>query len=498
MFKHSANLTQNNGLTPLNPSPEPTPPSTKSVLIWALIVLGLLVVFLVARYFVLSKDTSYGTLLHPKRISFFETVHNLIFRTGSVLQGQTDDRINILLLGVGGPGHDGPFLSDTNIIVSIKPSTNEVALISIPRDLGAKVDDHGWRKINSADAFGEAENPGNGGDYARQIFEQTFKISIPYYIRVDFNAFSELINEVGGITVVVPKSFTDTSFPIDATFGYTTVHFDAGHQTMTGEQALTYARSRHGDNGEGSDFARARRQQIVLEALKSRLLTLGTYNNPTILQSMYNSLSAHIATNLNLGELAYLATIAKNINTTKNLVFDSSPTGYLVNTTGDNGAFILWPKTGNFDTINTAIQTVFTATNTQALSIAPPTIAITSKNASTSLFAPTRIEIKNGTWIPGLAARMEKKWDDAGLTVTSVGNSLKRPIEKTLVFTINPKADAKVLAYILKELRTTSSTILPDWLQENYDNITTPEDETGMKYNRDSDILVILGTDTQK
>lgn len=67
--------------------------------------------------------------LTPKNVGIFQTVKNFIFHSDSVLDGQQNDRINILLLGIGGAGHDGPYLSDTNIIVSIKPSTKEIAKI---------------------------------------------------------------------------------------------------------------------------------------------------------------------------------------------------------------------------------------------------------------------------------------------------------------------------------------------------------------------------------
>jgi hypothetical protein len=215
---------------------------------------------------------------------------------------------------------------------------------------------------------------------------------------------------------------------------------------------------------------------------------------------MYTTLASHIATNLNLGELAYLATMAKDIHSTKNMVLDSSPNGFLVNTTGDSGAFILWPKTGNFDTINAAIQTVFESTTTQARAIATATreTQATSTIQTKQTFASNKIEIQNGTWIPGLAARLQKRWQEAGLTVPSVGNSLNRPLFKTVIFTLNQNVNQKVLNYITKDLHTSSTSTLPYWLEETYDNASTTESEVGMKYNTESDILVILGTDTQK
>ncbi len=467
----------------------------RPVFFWIFILISTIVGVFLIRTIARTEEAEYTTTLEPRKLNFFETVKNFIFHPNNILIGQNEDRINILLLGVGGPGHDGPFLSDTNIIVSIKPSTREVALVSVPRDLGALVGNHGWRKINSADAFGEAERPGGGGEYARQVFENTFNLKIPYYLRVDFTAFEELINEMNGINVNVPTSFTDTTYP-GPNFSYTTIHFDAGPQTMDGEHALIFARSRHGNDGEGSDFARSRRQQLILEAIKEKMLSLGSYTNPAQLKKMYDSAVSHISTNLNLAELTFLASITKDITASKKLVLDSSPNGYLINTTGESGAFILSPKTGNFDTINLTIQNVFSPNSVESL----PTLVKTSSEISSTGFNQNipKMEIENGTWIPGLAARTEKKLEDKGYQVIMVSNSLVRPIQHSVIYLLSDKVSTSSTARLSELLQAASTRTLPNWLLETYNNTSTPEDETGMKYNKDADILIILGTDTKE
>ncbi|MFA6105712.1 MAG: LCP family protein [Patescibacteria group bacterium] len=473
----------------------------RSVFFWVFIVVSLIIGSLLIRNIVKSRETDITTTLTPRKIGFFDTVKNFIFRPNNILIGQNEDRINILLLGVGGPGHDGPYLSDTNIIVSIKPSTNEIALISVPRDLAAKVGNHGWRKINGADAFGEAEQPGAGGDYARKVFEENFNIKIPYYIRVDFTAFEDIINSVGGITVNVPNSFTDSAYP-GKNFSFQTISFVSGVQTMNGDDALKYARSRHGNNGEGSDFARARRQQLILEALKEKMLSLGTYANPNRLQEIYSSLASHVNTNFNFAEMAYLASFANDISGSRRLVLDSAPGGYLINTTGENGAFILSPKTGNFDSINSAIANIFSTPgdNVPIASNIPTTVSepIHSSPVAATSSANLKIEVENGTWIPGLAARIQKKLQDKGFEVIMVGNSLKRPIERTVIYILNNQVNASSVAGLSSLLKAANTNTLPEWLADSYDNPKTPEDETGMKYNKDADILIILGTDTKE
>ncbi len=445
-------------------------------------------------------NASAVTLYPKKRSGFFQTVKNFILHSEPVLNGEIDDRINILILGMGGPGHDGPYLTDTNIILSIKPSTHEVALISVPRDLGVKIPDYGWYKINHVNSFGELKNPGQGGELAQTVFSQTFNLPIPYYIRLDFKAFEEIINALGGIAVNVPHSFTDTQFP-GPNNSYRTVTFNAGVQRMDGEQALTYARSRHGTNGEGSDFARSARQQLILLSLREKLLSMGTYLNPAVVQNIIESLSTHLATNLNFAELLYLANLARDIHgVSKTMVLDNAPDGYLISTTGESGAFILAPKTGSFDMINAGIATIFESSSSTPSdysglkpflnAAAPPP----PRPASSTL----KIEIQNGTWRIGLASRVKQQLESKGFTVIGISNSLIRPITTTTIYTISAHTTTEAIIALRKTFPTELSNTLPEWLKIEYDRPETPEDERGMKYNGEADVLIILGNDYQE
>ncbi len=451
------------------------------------------------RYFSLSElpadASAYDPVtLKPRRVSFLQTVKNYIFKSDKVLAGESDDRVNILLLGMGGVGHDGPFLTDTNIIVSLKPSAKQVALISVPRDLGANIPGHGIYKINFANAYGEAKTSGSGGELARAVFAKTFSLDIPYYIRVDFKAFEDLVNAVGGITIDVARSFTDNEFP-GSNNSFNPISFTAGAQTMSGERALQYARSRHGNNGEGSDFARSKRQQQVLAALKGRLLSFGTYSNPAKIQQMLSSLASHVTTNLNFGQIMYLASLAREMNDgAKTLVLDNSPDGLLVSYFGIDGAFLLAPKTGNFDEINSAIKNVFGENSPVG---AVTTRSIAPAQADRPVFAVAKIEIQNGTWRAGLAAQYQALLEAKGFTVTSVGNSVKRPLDKTALYIVNQSAPSEIISNLEKELNTKASASLPDWLMENYDAPDTSSTEIGLKHRPDTDILIILGEDKQ-
>lgn len=427
------------------------------------------------------QEATYSTILQPKQFGFLQKIKTFFFGPDHVLKGTENDRINILLLGMGGIGHDGPYLSDTNIIASIKPSTNEVAMISIPRDLSVRIPNYGLRKINHVNAFAENEHPGQGGEYTKQFFSETFGIPIDYYVRVDFKAFQDIVDLVGGVTVDVPRDFTDYTFP-GPNNSYRVVSFKAGKQTLNGEWALIYSRSRHGGNGEGSDFARARRQQQVISAFKEKLLSFGTYTNPVTVKKMIDAVAKNVQTNLEIKDIMTLASMAKNVdNNFKTLVLDDRPGGFLVSAAQAS----LIPRTGNFTAINTAIATVFNPTSS-----IPALATIQPLSENTPVFSGARIEVQNGTWHAGFATRIKKRLQDIGLSVETIGNSVKRPIDTTTIYVLKPLPN-DILSLLSKELRAVSTTTLPTWL------VSPTSSEGGLPFNPDSEIVIILGNDLQ-
>ena len=410
--------------------------------------------------------------LEPKKPEgIFKRLGYVFFGPDTSLAGAKDDRVNILLLGMGGIGHEGPFLTDTIMIVSMKPTTNQIALISIPRDLGVEMPNHGWQKINQANSYGETEKTGWGGAYATEIIERTFDMDIPYYVRVDFAAFKEMIDEVGGVSVNVERGFTDPLYPT-GDFDYQTLTFAAGAQTMDGERALEFARSRHGSNGEGSDFARARRQQKVMLALKEKVFSFGTLVNPVRVNNIMKSLDTHMTTNMEFPEMMEMLKIGRGLDTSAvvRLVLDSSPNGYLVNGAAEDGAFILRPKSGTFKEIRGAMENIFEenllASNDTPAQTAPP-----SPNVS--------IEIQNGTWNAGLAARVKKRLDDSGFATAAIGNTSERPQPTSSIFVVADKKFQDVATSLQNELRMPVKQTMPN----------------GIAASTSTDILVVLGED---
>ncbi|MFC1598846.1 LCP family protein [Patescibacteria group bacterium] len=402
--------------------------------------------------------------------SFIETFEKInIFNSygfGSsqdkLLAGEAEDRINILLLGMGGEGHPGPFLTDTIILVSLQPSTNKVSMMSIPRDLSIPITGYGWKKINNANHFGEMKERGTGPEFATQVIGEVFDVPIHYYVRVDFSGFEKAIDELGGIKIDVDNPFTDYQFPTDK-FGYQTVSFEQGIQKMDGETALSYARSRHGTNGENSDFARSERQQKVLSAIKDKALSFTTFLSYRKITSLYDLFQDHVITNLQVWEMYKFAKMAKKIDTANinNIVLDNGNTGPLYET-NINGAYLLLPKDMSFYQLQQIVKYAFEPTK------------------QVKVQEPIKVEVQNGTKITGLAYQASLKLKNKGFKVVEIGNANQQDFNNTIIYDLTDGELPDELTK-LKELINTN-------------NISRDKDSLE-NYNTQIDFLIILGQD---
>lgn len=237
-----------------------------------LILLGIIIVvilFIVKPYYAFATK-----ILHVSPFKILITPDKL---------KKTNNVVNIVLLGKGGGAHDGPNLTDSINIASINLQTKNIILMSLPRDIWSEPLKE---KINAAYAIGEAKDPGKGGlILAKAEVGGVIGQTIHYAAVIDFEKFEELINFFGGVDIHVEKSFTDNQFPIpgrendtcggdtDYKCRYESLSFQKGMQHMDGETALNFVRSRHGNNDEGSDFARGKRQQKVISAVMAKKFT---------------------------------------------------------------------------------------------------------------------------------------------------------------------------------------------------------------------------------
>ncbi|MEY4723287.1 MAG: hypothetical protein RLZZ324_800 [Candidatus Parcubacteria bacterium] len=393
---------------------------------WSIIVLAFIGSFGFGR---LTRSEAAAFVLDRfSGIPVLDQMSHLVSSPDRKLAGESDDRINILLLGMGGEGHEGPNLTDTIMVASIKPSTRQVALLSVPRDLLVPVPDHGWYKINAVNAFGEKDSAGRGGDASRTVLEGLLGVDIPYYIRVDFNGFKDLVDGVGGVDIHVDRTFTDYTYPTED-YKVKTIGFKEGWQTMDGATALEYARSRHGNGGEGTDFARAQRQQKVLDALRAKMLSAKTYANPVTIANTLSALRANISTNLQIGELLRLARMAQNGTpfALAHKVLDNSPSSPLMDGSY-GGAYVLVPKNDDWNALRSIAANLFTEA-------APAVAAAEPKPAAPMAdVAKPRVEIRNGTGRAGGARDAAAALAKAGFEVTKIGNADSFAYATTVIY----------------------------------------------------------------
>ena len=175
--------------------------------------------------------------------------------------------MTILVMGVDArPGEGYLTRTDSIMLVGLKPAGFRASLLSIPRDLMISVPYYGSQRINTINMLGEQEQPGYGPDLLSQSIALSFGVQPDRYVRLNFEAFVDLIDAVGGVTIEVDRAVIDYAYPT-ADYGTITVQFDVGREHMNGERALQYARTRHSDD----DYFRAGRQQQVFRRLQPKI-----------------------------------------------------------------------------------------------------------------------------------------------------------------------------------------------------------------------------------
>lgn len=396
-----------------------------------------LLIFLCALVIFFSTNVIFSQnslITNLGRLSFWEGVTRLMMSKDKILKGELFDRINILILGMGGALHEGPYLTDTIILASIKPSTGQIGLLSIPRDLYVPVQGYGWRKINSANALGMAESK-DGGLLTSQVVSDVFDVPIHYWVRIDFNLFKDLIDELGGIEIEVERSFTDYQFP-GQNFSYRVVSFEKGKQTMDGERALQFARSRHGNNGEDSDFARSRRQQKIIFAIKEKIEKENILSQPRKIWNAYNSLKNNLSSNLDLSQAIRLAKISSEISRENIItkVIETGPDGPLKSEITLQGAFILKTKTGNFHELAQMALDLFKPSAETVLFGQSPA----REETAPLVEKKSKVVILNGTYVSGLAQQAGETLKNSDFEIIQTGNAPVRDYKKNVIYQINP------------------------------------------------------------
>ena len=227
---------------------------------------------------------------------------------------------------MGGEENDAPYLTDSMMAVTIDPTTSRVMMASIPRDLTVHMNlqtnpNRIWtQKINAAYEVPyvniiccvapQYSGPHGGGAAAEHEVGKVTGINFDRYIAVDFKAFRDMVNALGGVDVCLSTNLDDEEYP-NYNNGWMPIHYKAGCQHLNGEQALQIARSRHAAQPQqSSDFGRAKRQQDIMQAIKKKTTTVnGFAKAPQLL----DALQKNISTDMTLSDMKAIYDWGKNL-----------------------------------------------------------------------------------------------------------------------------------------------------------------------------------------
>jgi LCP family protein required for cell wall assembly len=277
-------------------------------------------------------------------------------------------RLNILLVGVDRRPGDETFNTDTMIVMSIDPASKQIAMLSLPRDVvdvplpkawpaysyyggsyPAKINSL-WSRAQSQAALFPFPTASRGPDALKGVLGTLYGLDIPYYVEVDFDGFRRVVDTFGGVTIPVEQPVQDDHYPQEFGRGATRLYIPATIQHMTGDQALAFARSRHGSN----DFDRAARQQQVILALRQQA------DIPTILgqlPTLVDALKTAVHTDIPTSMLPQLASTAEQVgfDNVRSLVF--SPPLYGQERINDPRGYVIIPS---ISAIRRAVTNAFT------------------------------------------------------------------------------------------------------------------------------------------
>ena len=367
------------------------------------------------------------------------------------------ERVNILVLGVDQrPGESGPWRTDTMMVLSVDPESKSAGILSIPRDLWVEIPGYDSDRINTAYVYGDLNKvPGGGPALAKKTVQYNLGEPIHYYLRVNFAAFQQVTDLIGGVDIYVEHEIDDPLYP-DMNYGYDPLRIPAGWQHMDGTLALKYARTRHGS----SDFERMHRQQQVVLAVRDKVMNLGLL--PKLLpraRDLAKTLGNSIQTDLALDQLLRLVQLGSEIDraSIRTASIDETMTS---SWTTPQGAMVLVPDRAKMAVLHNWIFSAPVALGDEAAQLAAEA---------------ARIVVLNGTRTNGRAGQAAEKLKAQNLSVSSVG-SADRVYAQSLVLVYTGKlASARAAARVLG---------LPE------SAVVTGADPGG-----DTDIKVIIGAD---
>lgn len=236
---------------------------------------------------------------------------NIVSKTmGDDMKKDEMGNVNVMIVGFGGASHAGGYLADAIMVASFNPKLWAVTMLSVPRDLFVENSiTHGIGRINAlfSHTVGSKKQFSTWARVLADKLQEIMGLSIPYYAMVDFQWLEKIVDTLWGITVNVPQTIHDVTYP-DGNMGYMTVHIESGVNMMDGKTALQYARSRHST----SDFSRSLRQQLIIKAIIDKIKQNGL-GNVNKLTKLYDEYTQMVTTNITLKEMLGMAKYASKV-----------------------------------------------------------------------------------------------------------------------------------------------------------------------------------------
>ena len=358
------------------------------------------------------------------------------------LKADSNGRSNILLLGTSedDPGHEGSYLTDSIMILSISQSKKDAYMISIPRDLyvkyrrscnsgnAGKINEY-FNCVNSDWSSTEAEDERQAA--SRKFFGNIVGLDLQYSVHVNYTVLRDLVSALGGIKVTIesrdPRGQMDGNFDWKCKGG----NARASHATMVkncppnghfidypngpvdldAEHALYLAQAR-GASGisygfEQSNFDREKNQQKVLVAIKEKATSAGTLTNFGAVTGIIDALGKNLRTNFETSEIRTLMSLGQNIKSDaiKSVSLLDTPVGDLVVAQTVNGISSVVPAAGTYD--YSQIQAYINKT----------------LNATEVSKESAHVVVLNASGASGVAKREADKLEKLGMVIDSIDNA---------------------------------------------------------------------------
>lgn len=394
---------------------------------------------------------------------------------GTDLKTDANGKTNMLLMGTGGGAHSGGTLTDTMIVASYDHSKGTLTMVSIPRDLYVRASGRSgsgsMMRINQVyDSLVKARGKDAAMPELQGVVQKITGLTMQYYAKVDFQAFVETVDILGGIDVDVPKRIVDTLYPVETDDGVfirnETFIVEQGMQHMDGRMALKYVRSRHST----SDFDRGLRQQQVLIALKDKAEQTNYLTSASKIRQLYSVISRNLETDVSLQEMVRGAYFASKTDRSKVVSVGLTSEG------GKPGS-VLYPPDRSLTGGAAVLMPIGSTVYREDFGIIRRFVD-TVVNMPEIYTEKVPIVVSNGTKRSGLAQLGKSYLTQAGFTVVETANSAEK-LEKTRIVVSEEFLASKTVEY------------LPLFLPAEV--VTRPLDPNG---ETGSYVEVILGNDT--